>query len=413
MRVLLIALQQTTDGPASPEEQHRWTELGAPMRIARLEEDHALALACAMRDGGRLAPMLLCLKNSRLHRRAAALNLPVLTAGGPLAFTRLWLWQRRHKHLIVQTFGESGMALGRRVLTMRPAASTLLSHAFLLRAPHAEVCFGKGMLAAHKILCGSTYVRERIAKAGFTTGGDAPWRGPKNRALPLTDDTLVQAAPGMNLEGFEPAPVWPAAPQENQRFVFCMGDALTPRSGANIVIRAMAAIWQRRDLPPWEVRAAGGGPRFQEVLDEAESLGVHSRLCLLNEQTLSPLLHTCHAWVAPGSAPDELPETLGAGLAAHMPIICARSGLHEQRLAPAPGAACIFEENNPQSLAECMIKVMTDADFRRSTVEAGSILRPGLSLESFAAAVCARHEDWCGQLGWLEKPGQPQTAEQP
>ena len=63
MRVLLIALQQTTEGPASPAEQAQWTELGAPMRTARLEEDHALALAAAMRDGGRLAPMLLCSKN--------------------------------------------------------------------------------------------------------------------------------------------------------------------------------------------------------------------------------------------------------------------------------------------------------------------------------------------------------------
>ena len=316
MRVLLIALQQTTDGPASPEEQRHWTEQGAPMRLARLEEDHALALTCAMRDGGRLAPMLLCQKNSRLHRRAAALNLPILTAGGPMDFMRLWLWQRKHKHLLVQTFGESGMAIGRRVLTMRPPSSTLLSHAFLLRAPRPEVCFGKGMLAAHKILCGSTYVRDRIAKASGITEGETAWRGPKKRALPLTDDTLTLAAPGMSIEGFEPAPEWPAEPTEGQRFVFCMGDALTPRSGAHIVIRAMAAIWQRRDLPAWEVRAAGGGPRFQEVLDEAESLGVQSRLCLLNEQSLPHLLRTCHAWIAPGSAPDELPETLGAGQAA-------------------------------------------------------------------------------------------------
>ncbi len=412
MRVLLIALQQSTDGPPSPEEQHRWTELGAPMRLARLEEDHVLALACAMRDGGSLAPMLLCLNNSRLHRRAAALNLPILTAGGPLGLMRLWLWQRKHKHLIVQTFGENSMALGRRVLTMRPAASTLLSHTFLLRAPHAEICFGKGMLAAHKVLCGSSYVRDRIAKASGITLGETPWRGPKNRALPLTGDPLVLVAPGMSLEGFEPAPVWPETPADGQHFVFCMGDALTPRSGANIVIRAMAAIWQRRDLPQWEVRAAGGGPRFQEVLDEAEALGVHSRLCLLNEQSLPPLLCTSHAWIAPGSAPDELPETLGAGLAAHMPVICGQSALHEQRLAAAPGAACVFEENNPQSLAECMINVMINADFRRRTVEAGDALRSELSLESFAAAACAQHEGWCRQLGWLEKTGITHPAEQ-
>ena len=415
MRVLLIALQQTTEGPASPAEQAQWTELGAPMRTARLEEDHALALAAAMRDGGRLAPMLLCAKNSRQHRRAVALNLPTLAAGGPIDFTRLWLWQRRHKHLLVQTIGECSMAAGRRVLAMRAPQSTLLSHAFLLRAPHAEACAGKGMLAAHKILCGSNHVQERIAKAAAITAGETAWRGPKNRSLPLAGDTLVQVAPGMSLEGFEPAPAWQAsAADEDRRFIFCMGDALTPRSGTNIVIRAMAAIWQRRDLPSWEVRAAGGGPRFQEVLDEAESLGVQTRLCLLNEQELPPLLRACHAWIAPGSAPDELPETLGAGIAARLPVICGQSDLHAQRLLAAPTAACMFEENNPQSLAEAMINVMTDARLRRNLVGAGEALLAGLSHESFADAVCARHEDWCGQLGWLEKNSHPmpRTAEQ-
>ena len=418
MRVLLIALQQTTEGPASPAEQAQWTELGAPMRTARLEEDHALALAAAMRDGGRLAPMLLCAKNSRLHRRAVALNLPTLAAGGPVDFTRLWLWQWRHKHLLVQTIGECSMAAGRRVLAMRAPQSTLLSHAFLLRAPHAEACAGKGMLAAHKILCGSNHVRERIAKASGITQGETPWRGPKNRQLPLAGDVLIQRAPGMSLEGYTPAPEWKteapvAESTDNEpRFVFCMGDALTPRSGVHVVIRAMAAIWQRRDLPRWEVRAAGGGPRFQEVLEEAESLGVQSRLCLLNEQPLHQLLHSCHAWIAPGSAPDELPETLGAGLAAHMPVICGQGDLHNQRLKAAPAAACMFEENNPQSLAECMINVMADAALRRRIVEAGNPLRPDLSHESFALATCTRHEGWCSQLGWLEKSGQPQAPQQ-
>ena len=213
----------------------------------------------------------------------------------------------------------------------------------------------------------------------------------------------------MSLEGYTPAPEWKteapvAESTDNEpRFVFCMGDALTPRSGVHVVIRAMAAIWQRRDLPRWEVRAAGGGPRFQEVLEEAESLGVQSRLCLLNEQPLHQLLHSCHAWIAPGSAPDELPETLGAGLAAHMPVICGQGDLHNQRLKAAPAAACMFEENNPQSLAEAMINVMTSNDLRRSIVQAGDTLRPSLGLDAFADSVCARHEAWCAELGWLEQ----------
>lgn len=416
MRVLLVALQQTTEGPASPEEQAQWTELGAPMRTARLEEDHVIALAAAMRDGGRLAPMLLCAKNSRLHRRAAALNLPLLTAGGPVNFILLWLWQRCYKHLLVQTFGECSMAVGRRLLAMRPPQSTLLSHAFLLRPPHTDMRAGKAMLAAHKILCGSNYVLERISKACETTSGDTAWHGPKNRQLPLAGDVLVQVAPGMNLEGYSPAPEWPATAADEQRFVFCMGDALTPRSGVHVLIRAMAAMWQRRDLPRWEIRAAGGGPRFKEVLEEAESLGVHSRLCLLNEQPLAQLLHSGHAWIAPGSAPDELPETLGAGLAAHMPVICGQGDLHAQRLMAAPAAACMFEENNPQSLAVAMINIMTNEDSRRSLVQAGHTLRQALGLDTFADAVCGQHEAWCKELGWLEKSGhghsKPQTTEQ-
>jgi len=61
-----------------------------------------------------------------------------------------------------------------------------------------------------------------------------------------------------------------------------------------------------------------------------------------------------------------------------------------------------------------MINVMTDARLRQDLVRAGEALLAGLSHESFADAVCARHEDWCGQLGWLEKNSHPmpRTAEQ-
>ena len=89
--------------------------------------------------------MLLCRNHSRLHRRAAALNLPALTTGGPLDLPRLWFWQRRHKFLLVQTMGENAMALGRCVLRMRAPQTTLLAHAFLLRPPHEDVCTGKPM----------------------------------------------------------------------------------------------------------------------------------------------------------------------------------------------------------------------------------------------------------------------------
>ncbi|MFR8275879.1 MAG: hypothetical protein ACLU98_05915 [Desulfovibrio fairfieldensis] len=127
MRILLLSLQDENQD-AAPDGSTR-------ARVRRLEEEQTLALVRAMRDGGRLAPLLVCLKGSRLHERARALNLPLLAVSGtgtgnPLTLLRLWNRQRRHKKLLIQTVGEEALALGRRVLRMRPSGSALLAHAF-------------------------------------------------------------------------------------------------------------------------------------------------------------------------------------------------------------------------------------------------------------------------------------------
>lgn len=440
MRVLLIALQDTVPGFASPEEQSRWAELGSPMRTARMEEEHVLALARAMRDGGRLAPMLACRESSSLHARACQLNLPVLTVNGaspgnPFNFWRLWRWQRRHQKLLVQTMGQEAVALGRSVLRMRPAGATLLAHAFPLRPPQGQCAATRAFRAAHKVLCGSRHIMERLAAAEARQTSDAqaekkrtrgknneananlrPECGEKSRTLPLGQDILTLLTPGMSLDDFLPAAEYeaghPAAPDPgfagSNRFAFGLADALTPRSGAQVVMRAMSAIWQRDDLPPWEVRALGGGPRLAEILDEAESLGVASRLSMLNEQYLPDVLPRCHAWIAPGSSPEELPENLWAGVAAGLPLLCSQSPLHLERLSLEGGkphnAALLVEENDPQALAKAMIDLMQNTELRRDLVRGAQALRPHVGLEAFAARACALYTQWCRELGWLE-PG--------
>lgn len=441
MRVLLIALQNTPPGPAPLDEQRRWAELGSPMRTARMEEEHVLALARSMRDGGRLAPMLVCLENSGLYTRAVQLNLPVIPVSGPSArnpfsLRRLWSWQRRHSHLLVQTVGQDAMPLGRSVLRMRQPGTTLLAHAFLLRAPSPQSLTGKPYMAAHKILCGSRHVHDRLlaampaqntaptagpgGKVAENARAELPEHGEKGRTLRLGGDALTLVAPGMYLDDFTLSSPWAQADTQTtahhaeaeqpcrQRFIFGMADAQTPRSGAQIVTRAMAAIWQRDDLPPWEVRALGGGPRYAELLEEAENLGVSSRMCLLNEQALPNVLQHCHAWLSPGSSPEELPESLWAGMAACLPTVCSKSPLHRERLklggrAPSD-AALLVEENDPQALAKAMIDIMQDASLRRRLVDGGQALRPHIGLEPFAARTCSLYQLWCRQLGWLEAP---------
>ncbi len=399
MRILLLSLQN--------EEQDAAPGGSTRARLWRLEEEQTLALVRTMRDGGRLAPLLVCLKGSRLHERARALNLPLLAVGGagvgnPLTLLRLWNWQRRHKKLLIQTVGEEALALGRRVLRMRPAGGGLLAHAFFLRPPAPEQCNGKDMAAARYILCGSEYVRDRILAARE--------QAPHKPAASGSGGLLQSLSPGICLEGFDPAPA-PFREDEGKHFIFGMGESLAPRSGALLVARAMAAIWQRDDLPPWEVRMLGDGPRFEEVLDEAVSLGVESRLCLLNEQYGPDALRNCHAWLAPGSSPEEAPETLWTGFAAGLPVICSRSGLHRERLHGHDDAALPVAENDPQALAKAMIEVMRDAELRRALAQRGAALAPDTGLQAMAERACRLFESWLQDAA--QSPVEPGAATEP
>lgn len=382
MRILFIALQQE----AETARQAAGTAGTDPARLARLEAEQALAMARSLRDGGRFAPLLVCRKGARLHGEALGLGLPVLavSGGGDMAaHARLWLWQRRHKALLIQTVGAEAVGFGRRVLRMRKNGSALLSHAFFVRPPAPECCRSRAMRAAARVFCGSEHVRRRIREL---------WEGMPEKRRPAA--ALELLAPGIALADYrlepEMAPVAGAAP----RFVFGMGESLAPRSGALLMVRAMAALWQRDDLPRWEVRMFGAGPRFEEILREAASLGVASRLCILGDQPPVEALRHCGAWVAPGTSPEELPQTLWAGVAAGLPVICAQSELHRERLAGAPAATALrVEENDPQALARAMIGVMRDERLRARMRQAGEQFRPAIGLEAMAERFRARCEE--------------------
>lgn len=389
MRILFIALQQEAEATRQADGAPAGTD---PARLARLEAEQALAMACSLRDGGRFAPLLVCRKGARLHGEALGLGLPVLavSGGGDMAaHARLWLWQRRHKALLIQTVGADAVGFGRRVLRMRKNGSALLSHAFFVRPPAPECCRSRAMRAAARVFCGSDHVRRRLREIWEDT--------PEKRRPAAVLDVL---APGIALADYRLEPEMAADAGAERRFVFGMGESLAPRSGALLMVRAMAALWQRDDLPPWEVRMFGAGPRFEEVLREAVNLGVASRLCILGDQPPADALRHCGAWVAPGTSPEELPQTLWAGVAAGLPVICAQSELHRERLAGAPAATALrVEENDPQALARAMIGVMRDERLRARMRQAEEQFRPFIGLEFMAERFRACCEELAGGLG--------------
>ena len=389
MRCLLLALENRG---ACPLER-------------RMEAHMALTVARVMRDGGRMAPFVVCSKGSLLDACLREQKLPGMALGRGclaemLAALRL-RWHCRHwRGLLLQTVGEASVSLGNAVLRLRPKGTTLLAHTFLMAPPSRTLLQGRwrrNLAVADCIFCGSGHVRERLAEHDLD--GPTP-RGPGERRLillpPATDDesaTLLRNPPAVTEEG--------------RRFIFCMRESLLPRSGAALVVRAMAALWQRMDLPPWEVRLYGGGDRLMEILEKARSLGVASRLSLLGEQPdglMSAALQGAHAYLVPGSSPEEAPVTLWAGLAAGVPAVVSRGPLHEERLRDDEDAVLFFEDGNPQELAGAMIRIMQDAPLRRALSASGRDVAMRRLPDDAARELCVFFENWYTRRGWVSHP---------
>lgn len=381
MRAALICLEDEDSRKKSTREQpYPATE----EKIRQLETSHALAIARQMRDGGKLAPLVVCARGSALERGAKECSIPFLPVSRSpklMDIFRIWRWQKKHPWLQITSIGNASLAMGRKLAAMRNPETSQFNAIFFIRPPTPEKA--RELALMRHCLCGSWYVADKLAKI-FESDAEKFSRRPM----------LTECQPGMDLQSFNfTAPRYVEGSGEH--FVFGMAESLLPRSGALLVARAMAAIWQRTDLPTWEMRMFGAGPRFDEILQEARALGVASRLSILWEQPLAEVCGHCHAWIAPGANTEELPETLWAGFAAKLPVVCAQNRMHKDRLQFfGPNSALRVGENNPQDMARAMIGIMRDARLRHRMASMDEAGNDQIGMAAMASRVCENLESW-------------------
>ncbi len=380
MRIAIICL----DGKAPPNALEDIWRQDLDREYASLEKLYATIIARHMRDGGKLAPVIVCDRNSSLEAMARDLNLPTLPVGGPIAgYARFWRWQRKFPALMLLAIGSKSLRFTRSALRMRGKRTTVPCAAFLLRAPTAGM---EGSLALLRhCICGSSFIADKIGSALDKVSA---------KKIAKHQPELTISPPCLDLEAYK-TPAQPFISENGAHFVFGMSSSLLPRSGALQVVRAMGSMWLREELPPWEVRMFGTGPRYQEILSGAQNLGVASRLSILADQPLPYSASMCHAWLAPGTDDNELPETLWCGFASGLPVICSHSPLHRERMQIFPANAALRVDNaNPQELARAMIGVMRDHRLRQRLVASAASERQAIGLEAMARRIGDLLESW-------------------
>lgn len=332
---------------------------------AAAEAMQAIALAKAL--PGPAHATLICPKDSLLFHAAADADLPHLALGsGMVDKIRLWNWQRKHARLWIICVGEKALKTGGMLFSLGKRGSRQIDSLFLLESPRNPSL--RSLEASRHIICGSQYIANTLRSRLFRAKDPVP--------------QIHMAAPGISLADYQ----FPRKSSRRKRLILGMDNSLMPDSGALLVIRAMAALWQDTSFPPWEVRMYGSGPRFDEVIAEAEKMGVQSRLSILGDQPLSEASALCDLWLAPGVTPSEPPQTLWAGFAAGIPVILSRSILHEERTWHNKAGLAV-SSGNPQELARAILDVMRDAALNIRLSEASAAMRPLISLKGMARRV--------------------------
>lgn len=350
--------------------------------IWSIPQQQALAMAGALSRMEQFTPLLCCPAGSPLARQARESSLPVWELSGVsprnvLTLFRLWSRQRRQRILLLHTFGGEAPTLGWLVRCMRKPETTILLHSRFLPEHLEENFRGRVWREADKVVCGSTFISARLRDGGLDPAG-----------LPVIH-------PGLN-----PTHYPPRRPRGDGRFTFVCTGTLEENAGHSVLIKAMAALWQRTDLPPWEVRIVGGGPLFRNILDEAESLGVESRLALLGAQPEGEVLPSCDALVTPFTGPQGNLNAVAAGWLTGLPVICTALAVHQELVRPGDNVLAVAP-GDPQELASAMIRLMLEQPLHNSLTLRGISMTSRINEDDMTRRCLELYRDCIARRGWV------------
>ena len=345
-------------------------------------QDIILALLRALAQTKPFIPLLLCRKHSPLAGRAAAEGLPMLALSSgwilhPVSLLRIWLRLRKHRRVVLQSFGGQADSLAYLLASRRKPGQAVLIHTHFFAPRMPSKWIQESYAAADCVVCGSS-----------------------------TLATLVQTESGLQPDKFRVIP--PGAKhisypervkQRNGRVAICMPGVLAEGHGQEALVHAMAALWQVEDLPPWEVRLAGSGPMFHVLLDEAQKLGVLDRLAILGEQDMREVLPHCRVLVLPVGELVYAPG-LACGWAAGIPVICPALPAALE-LTRDKENALLVAPDNPQALAAAMLRVIRDAKLAETLVQGGKAALVSVSEERMIADSFTLYHELIAKHGWL------------
>lgn len=352
-------------------------------------QSHLVALGLLLRAEQRLDVRICCPADSPLARAATKHQLPLLALyppysdrwWNPLHYVRLRLLTRRHRYCIFHTFSDDAARLALRVQHKRPPERTVIIHnchnIHSLATRDTQGNMPLWWQELHTILCANNYTRKQLLDAGLDAAH------------------VIRLPAGIDTNAL---PLRASLPEGR-----CNILSMTSRADSgchSVLIKTMAALWQSENLPPWEVRIVGQCDNYQELLDEAHALGVQSRLSLLQSQPLDAVLPCGHIMVSPATSAHGSLPVMAAAWATGLPLLCPSLSTNKEWAKDGKNAL-LYKAEDPQDLATCLKKLMSDAALYRNLADEGLHSAPLATQETALTHVRELYTQCMHKHGWV------------
>ncbi len=361
-----------------------------------------LALALHLKEQG-CEPCICCRAKSALMKKAAELKLKKMVIIGAnakkvtmLGLLQLYFKMKRNDRVCLHSFSNDCLPLMQIISRMRQEDSTICLHS----------CFDSPSILSNELAVGKmvSWLCKLLAPKNASKKLPSYWTVPQKVVFP--SKFLANLWVEFGLKPTQPVAIHtshahlkPQAKTDSKRYVFVALEPLEEASGIDVLLKAMSALWQHPALPEWEVRVMGSGSGFEKTLNEAQSLGVSSRLALLGEQKIEDVLEYAHVIISPNTGPQGNISSLMAAWSMGLPLICTTVSAHME--VANIDNAMILPATDPQRLAAAMIDLMNNPESMDNLSKLSSSMYLYANISRFLGEYSNLYTECVAKHGWV------------
>ena len=301
---------------------------------------------------GAFMPVVACLENSPLATLLEETGVTVLPLSGagtwrPGAWGRLNKARRIHDFSVVHTHDNLSARLGAKCRQAWPGLRWI--HTCWTPPAPDRVKDLEKLRPADMLVALNQEGLRRLEAAGFSVD--------VLRSIPM---------------GIDSAGCPPRRDDDPGRLKMAALGPLIADSGHAVLLEALALFKTAHPELAWELRLAGEGPLFEQILSQAGTSGIGEHMAFLGPQRPCDVLPHCDMLIAPDLRGENGCEAVKWAWAAGLPVICSDLPVHMEMVSDGENGRLVPREN-AAALAEALAALRDDPDAQNKLAQGGRV----------------------------------------